>query len=402
MEKKIRIIRSEPELIIFFPMAIVILLLLILINFFIRIRIGFIRSERIGHFVANTELYLCEKYVQKNNSVDIFYFTRNPCNEQISIMWKRCLIILPRVLIRPVDLIIRSFPSLAYLHALEARGGARDIDNYLDDMECHLKFSDDEEIFGKNQLQKMGIEKNAKFVCLNVRDNAYLKKINKNVNVDYHNYRNSSIDNYNLACEYLVAMGYYVIRMGVVVEAPMCVNNPKIIDYAVRGLRSDFMDVFLGANCEFAITTGSGWDAIPEMMRRPLAYVNFAPTAEIHTFSRKFLYLIKIHQSIKTGVKLSLSEIFNNNVGYSLTSEEFQLNDIALVENSPEEIRDAAMDMVNYISAGFQLNNNEMQKLFFSKFPIKGRSKGGVQLHGEIRGVFSNSFLLKNKEWFLA
>jgi hypothetical protein len=85
-----------------------------------------------------------------------------------------------------------------------------------------------------------------------------------------------------------------------------------------------------------------------------------------------------------------------------LTSEEFQLNDIALVENSPEEIRDAAMDMVNYISAGFQLNNNEMQKLFFSKFPIKGRSKGGVQLHGEIRGVFSNSFLIKNKEWFLA
>ena len=40
------------------------LFFLILIKPFINIRFGIIRSSRVGHFLANTTLYLCEKKIE--------------------------------------------------------------------------------------------------------------------------------------------------------------------------------------------------------------------------------------------------------------------------------------------------------------------------------------------------
>ena len=99
---------------------------------FIKVRIGLLFSDRIGHFTANTELYLCERDVNQhshNRPLDLFYFPRKPCNQQLARMWKRKLIILPWFLLRPLDLIIRSFNGLSSFHAFDARGGYRDIDN---------------------------------------------------------------------------------------------------------------------------------------------------------------------------------------------------------------------------------------------------------------------------------
>ena len=40
---------------------------LILFSKFINFRFGIVRSSRIGHFIANTELYLIEKKIKKKN-----------------------------------------------------------------------------------------------------------------------------------------------------------------------------------------------------------------------------------------------------------------------------------------------------------------------------------------------
>ena len=131
MGKKLRIIRSEPLLLAALPISVVSLLLIFILRPFVKIRIGFLRSDRIGHFAANTELYLCEKdeKIDSYRIVDLFYFPRKPCNHQLARMWKRKLIVLPWFFLRPLDLIIRSFSYLSSFHAFEARGGDRDIDN---------------------------------------------------------------------------------------------------------------------------------------------------------------------------------------------------------------------------------------------------------------------------------
>ena len=45
-----------------------------------------------------------------------------------------------------------------------------------------------------------------------------------------------------------------------------------IIGYAYlqKNKRTEFMDIYLGANCEFCISTMCGFDAIPYIFRKPI------------------------------------------------------------------------------------------------------------------------------------
>ena len=71
-------------------------------------------------------------------------------------------------------------------------------------------------------------------VCLNVRDAAYNSFVNEKFG--YHSTkwtnRNSDIDTYCDAAEFLATNGYTVFRMGAKVERSFASQNPKIIDYA--------------------------------------------------------------------------------------------------------------------------------------------------------------------------
>ena len=61
----------------------------------------------------------------------------------------------------------------------------------------------------------LGIPVNAKFVCLLVRDNKYLKELFPDGNDwMYHSYRDANIKNFEAAVQYLAEAGYYVIKMG--------------------------------------------------------------------------------------------------------------------------------------------------------------------------------------------
>ena len=58
------IIRKSIIVMLYFP-ALLFLLFNVLARLVILIRIGELISSRMGHFAANTELYLCEKYMQQ-------------------------------------------------------------------------------------------------------------------------------------------------------------------------------------------------------------------------------------------------------------------------------------------------------------------------------------------------
>ena len=60
-------------IIIFFPISIIIYFL----NFFIKIKIGVIRNEVIGHYAFDTEFYLSNKKYYNLKSVDFFFFYSN-------------------------------------------------------------------------------------------------------------------------------------------------------------------------------------------------------------------------------------------------------------------------------------------------------------------------------------
>ena len=67
-------IRQEKYLIILLPIALLLVPIIILIKNLVLLRFGLIHSDRIGHFVTDTALYLIDKKnIAKKKNYSIFY-----------------------------------------------------------------------------------------------------------------------------------------------------------------------------------------------------------------------------------------------------------------------------------------------------------------------------------------
>jgi putative glycosyltransferase (TIGR04372 family) len=399
-----RCVFQLPQYIIALPIVI----LMRLMSQWYLIRLGSLISSRIGHFSANTEIYLCEREeginVPNRPHLDIFFFGHKPlCNKQLAKMWKRTLRIWPSWIVAPVNRVNEILPGGANHQVGRNTQSDRDVHNLLDKYPAHLKFTKEEKNKGLFNINSMGIPSGTPFVCFIVRDKEYLENHMSNNDWSYHNYRDSSIENFVLAAEALVDRGYYVIRMGAVVGKAFPTDNPKIIDYAFNGMRTDFMDIYLGAKCSFCVSTGTGWDGVPGFLfRKPVVFTNFIPIGYLPTYSRNFIFIIKKHVDINTNLELSLSQIFSRGVGFCLLSSEYENQNIKLVENTPEEICDVVLEMEDRISGKFIIDHiyQELQSKFFKLFPINATDRRrGVRLHGKISASFGAKYLLNNQNW---
>ena len=400
----------------FFPCVII-----RLISMWIIIRIEKAPSANYGNFVEDLARYCCKKKLKidqpKKRHLDLFYILPSDKihNKQLAKMWKRKLNFLSGYILDPINRVNRLIPGWK-IHAIESLSAnfVRDVDNLIE--RCELKgfkildFTAEEEIFGKKMLKKFGLEDNDKFVCLAVRDGAYqLRKIPARFHDwSYHDYRNFDIDNFILAAEELARRGYYVFRMGVVANKSMNSENPKIIDYVNSNLRSDFMDVYLGAKCSFCISTGLGFDQTPYVFSRPIALINL-PFGDLRTNSEKYLLLTSHHVLKKEKRRLSLSEIFSHGVAYAYDAKDFLEKGIELKDCTSDEIKDLAIEMVELFEFNKKLSFEEekLQNTFKSLFAsnikrfkfYKEIENPPNKMHGQIRARFCTKFLRENRDW---
>ena len=363
------------------------------------------RSSRLGHFAGNTELYLCERDARINSPaqryVDVFYMSKPICNQQLAIMWKRVLVVWPTWILVPIIRVNRMIPGGGPHEIGTNTQNDRDVHNLFDRFLPHLQFTSDEEEKGAAGLRAMGISIGAPFVCLIVRDSAYLNT-HQPKDWSYHNFRDTDISNYVLAAEALADRGYYVIRMGAMVHGVMTSTHSKIIDYATNGMRNDFMDIYLGAKCAFCISVGTGFDAVPIIFRRPIAYVNMVPIGYFATSREQFIGIFKHHFEVGNNCELSLAEIFAHGVGFCLTTSDYESKGIQLIENTPEEIRDVAVEMAERLNGTWQVHKDDeaLQQRFWEIFPTGAvDAHEGNPLHGEVRARSGAAFLRNNRDW---
>lgn len=397
------ILYKLPLFIIAIPAVVVIKL----IKPWLLVRWGELPSPRLGHFAANTELYLCERDAGINlpgqRHIDIFCMEQPISNQQLAKMWKRIIRVWPAWILSPIRLVNRLIPGGVIYEIGHNTQHDRDVHNLLDRFPPHLKFTAEEEARGEAGLRMMGIPAGTPFVCLIVRDSAYLDA-HQSKDWNYHNYRDSHIRNYVLAAEELAERGCFVIRMGAKVHDAIKSNHPKVIDYATNGMRSDFMDIYLGAKCNFCISVGTGFDAVPLIFRRPIVYVNMVPLGYLVTFRTQFIGITKHHFSVKKGRKLTLREIFTQDVGFSLRTSNYESKGIQLVENTPEEIRDVVIEMAERLNGTWQpeTNDDALQRRFWEIYPIHAQDPYyGGPLHGKIRARFGAKFLRDNDEFLI-
>ena len=188
-------------------------------------------------------------------------------------------------------------------------------------------------------LQKLGVPRDAWFVCLHVREGHYLPHLS------YHSYRNADVCTYLLAVETIVERGGWVIRMGDPTMKPIpCMD--QVIDYVHSEVRSDWMDVFCFATCRFYLGSPSGPFAISQVFGVPTVGTNWASMGH-GPYSRRDIWIPKLYRSVSENRYLTFSEVLLSPLRGLYRTEDFDAAGVSLVDNSPEEIRDLAVEMMD-------------------------------------------------------
>jgi len=337
------------------PFGLVFVLVIRVVSPWVKVRFGSIESSRVGHLSAHVEIARAQLEVEAQTDprrLVLVACFRNllihglPANRFLTKIWRREMIVLPAWLLGPaITLNRRLFSSQPQYEIF--RGDDRDLTLSLEATTSSVQLRDSEEKSGWAQLERLGVPAGSKIVCLAARDSAYLKSRYPENDFSYHDFRDSDIDTFSLAANWLVDQGFYVIRMGKVVEKQWSTGNPRVIDYANSVYRSDFMDVFISSKCSFMISTQLGIDSIAHsVFRKPMLYVNVVPIGVCATNRSKVLLSFKHHVDVDSGEELDLDVLGQRNVLVGSRKETFERAGVKVLGNSPEHILEATKEML--------------------------------------------------------
>jgi len=329
------------------------------------IRFGYIRNDVIGHNVFNPEYYLSEYDFNNLTSLDFFYFDdiNNHPNSYWPIMLKKYLKI--NRVFKYIDQVNRFIPG-GQRHVVLQSASSRDLHGYLENTRQHINFMSSEDLKGFKFLKALGLKQSEKFICLIVRDSKYKNTCQSDLNSSwsYHNFRDCDIDTYNKTALELAQKGYWVIRMGKSVHKKFKAKHDRIVDYAKNVDRSDFLDIWLFANCHFAISTGTGIDSVADIFRRPVVYANYDSMVHLVLWSNSISVPKKLFCE-KQGRYLNLTESLRHSY---MRASMYSENLIKVVDLDEIEIRDVVMEMENRLSHSWldSQKDMELQERFMS------------------------------------
>jgi putative glycosyltransferase (TIGR04372 family) len=388
-------------------LAVPLLLLVRLVRPLVLVRLREINAQHIGHLAADTELYLCERDAGVNTPrqryVDLcFLASRRVSNDQLARMWRRVLRVWPAWMLAPLAGLARLVPGGAVHDAGENTLYDVDVGHLGERFPPHLRFTAEETARGEAGLRAMGIPPGVSHVCLIARDGAYGESRMPLVDQRFHDYRNCDVQGFGLAALALAERGYFVVRMGAVVREPLRVTHPRVLDYATNGMRSDFMDIYLGATCAFCLSSPVGWDAVPAVFRRPLVRVHEVPLRTLWGAWSGSLHIVKRHHSLREDRALSLREIFARGLADCWETDAYEAQGVRLIDNTPEEIRDLAIEMDDRLRGTWQpdADDDALQSRFWGIFPATARHPVTDRpLHSESRARIGAAFLRHDPAW---
>ena len=396
MRHGVKKLLSPETLLIVYPLAFVLCLVVRLIKPLLFIRFGSLYCEKIGPFAARPELYLCEKEhgIQPGKTLDIFYSGMEDfkcCNYQLLKMWKRLFVFneASKYLYRVMDQL-----PFGKEHIIHTTNGSRDLYGLLEKSDVHLKFLPEEIIQAKLELSRMGIGDNDKYVLMINRGQRYLDTIIPGKDFSYHIHRNCSISDFMPMADMLTSKENYVIRVGHLVSDLMETENPKIIEYDEGGFRTELLDIYLAANCRYLVGSDTGYFAVPGwLFRRPIIYVNFSVFEQLEPWMSSWLFIFKKYWLKSEQRFMAVQEIIESGAGRLEHADEIEKMGIETIQNTPEEICDVVDEMEKRLDGSWQDNaeDDEFQRRFWSHFESS-------DLHGVIRSRIGAKFLRDNRE----
>ena len=345
-----------------------IIFFILILNSFFRIRFGIIRSQPFGNSMLNMSLIKLFKNLEKSKSLDLFCYKKKFINTQLFKFAKREF---------NISYLYKYFYNLSNLLRLKSLQFPKILDlihrysifkdkqrryaNYFP----YFKFKNDEDKKAYGFLKKIGLSEESKFICIILRDSKYKTSLNDSINYDYHSFRNVDEKNYEKTIIKLIEKGYWVFRMGSIVENKLNINSKKFIDYPFLNERNDFLDIWLMANCHFCITSGTGLDMVSVCFGKPIVYTNLAEYKPPFFFFNSDLVIFKRIKSATTNKLLSLSEIKKNNLTNIMSKKILDTKKLVIEENSSEEIAETVIEMHEKLNNKNECENYNSQKKFW-------------------------------------
>ena len=316
--------------------AVPVILILWILKPVLWIKIGGLIYGRIGHLALNTDLFLRRRQLGIYPDGPYYCFISNPnglANRQLLNMFKR---VMPIYESRVLSWLF--YGMLPILKRTPFHLDLRCLSNEyyeFNNAKSSLYFTPDEIEKGRNLLSQMNVDLDKdEFVCIFARDDSYLKHIAPYHEWGYQNARNSDIDSLIETTKYLIDKGFTVIRIGSMVNKPISYSHEKLIDYSCSESQSDFLDIFLIAQCKFVLAAGSsGIVNVADIFDKPTLIVNLAEY-QYPPFGKNALYTPKKYKYKSTGNYLrfedaiKLGHVYPNITDLGLEIEEISSQDI--------------------------------------------------------------------------
>lgn len=312
------------------------LVFLLIARRFSDFKVGLIDSKRIGHFAGDLAIRMAQASQEKLPAKTLYWVAGNVSNKFLFDIMKRNLWCHPIAgyiaLLAPY---LRG-SSDWFLPSPKWGSGSRDVEGIISRTGFSAQFLPPENQFAYNWLRRTGWIDGQKIVCVMVRDSEFLRSENPS---DNHDYRDSDVQTFVPAMEWLANDGALVLRMGRTMAQPLDSSHPNIVDYAFHPERSDFLDVWLFANCDLCVTTGTGPDQIAVAYGKPLVCINYLPltlaltSADVVTAGKR-LYS-------ESGERLSLEEHLHADL---TKTKDYREAGIVIKDLSSEEILKIVME----------------------------------------------------------
>ncbi len=310
------------------------------------IRVHTLWSTRIGEYLVRY-LRAVEDSAENEKKGILDVFVLSDCinhNSRLSQIMGRHICIIDDTNVEMWRYILRHFPNVQVAKCwadYEIKKNDR-LRNSKDTVK-YFELTAEEEAEGMNKMKAMQLQQ--PFVCVSSRDKAYLHSIFPLKDCIYHDYRDSDINNFNLAADYLTQEGIMAVRMGRAVDKTVEFGN--CIDYA-NNYYDELMDIVLSKGCRFYVGDSSGIVWLPMVMNKPIALRNWIPVflnSESLPYNPHNLLIFKKYYLKSEGRFLSIKEMMKIEAEVRYDGNKYAEYGIEVIENSAEETLDLVMEM---------------------------------------------------------
>ena len=222
-----------------------------------------------------------------------------------------------------------------------------------------LKLRDDHREIGYEWLHRRGMPRDAWFVALHVREAGYHGEQETGWIGNIH--RDSQIEDYFPALEAITQRGGWVVRIGDPSMTPLPPMD-QVIDYAVAEERAEELDVFFCAAAKFMFAVSSGGSAVANCFGTPVLGVNIFPSGD-YPYSERDLFIHKRLHRRATREFLNARETVEPPLRLMQSPRYYEEHDIDVVDNTPEELREAVEEMMMRMEGAFEMTKQDQEDL---------------------------------------